>query len=78
MLAVYVHVHAAVAALVCNTVARLGRRRSDERGQTTAEYALVLLGAAAVALLIVAWASQTDLIGRLFNAVVRAITGKVT
>ena len=78
MLAVYVHVHAAVAALVSGTATRLARRRPDERGQTTAEYALVLLGAAAIALLIVAWASQTDLIGRLFNAVVRAITGKVS
>ena len=49
----------------------------DERGQASAEYALVLLGAAAIALLIVAWATKTDLIGRLFNAVVKAITGKV-
>ena len=49
----------------------------DERGQASAEYALVLLGAAAIALLIVAWATKTDLIGKLFNAVVKAITGKV-
>ena len=54
------------------------RARRDERGQATAEYALVLLGAAAIALLIVAWATETDLIGRLFTAVLDAITGKVT
>ncbi len=78
MLAAYVHVHAALTAFVWGLATRRPRSRPDERGQTTAEYALVLLGAAAIALLIVAWATQTDLIGRLFNAVVRAITGKVT
>lgn len=49
----------------------------DQRGQTSAEYALVLLGAAAIALLIVAWATKSDLIGKLFDTVVKAITGKV-
>jgi Flp pilus assembly pilin Flp len=78
MLAIYVHVHAAVLALASGLAARAGRRAADERGQTTAEYALVLLGAAAVALLIVAWATQTDLIGKLFDTVVRAVTGKVS
>ena len=73
MLAIYVHVHSAVLALVI----RAGRRGVDERGQTTAEYALVLLGAAAVALLIAAWATQTELIGKLFTTVLDAITGKV-
>ena len=73
MLAVYVHLHAALA-LLSGLRARL---RPAERAQTTAEYALVLLVAAAIALLIVAWATDTDLIGRLFDVVVRAITGKV-
>ncbi len=49
----------------------------DERGQASAEYALVLLGAAAVALLIVAWATKTDMVGKLFDKVLKAITGKV-
>ncbi len=53
------------------------RARTDERGQASAEYALVLLGAAAVALLIVAWATQSDLVGKLFDTVLKAITGKV-
>ncbi len=72
MLSAYVHLFTAVLAL--------GRRvrpgRTDERGQTSAEYALVLLGAAAVALLIVAWATKTDMVGKLFDAVMKAITGK--
>jgi len=53
-----------------------GRARSDERGQASAEYALVLLGAAAIALLIVAWATKTDLIEKLLDQVVKTITGK--
>ncbi|MEA2685124.1 MAG: hypothetical protein QOE93_319 [Actinomycetota bacterium] len=53
------------------------RVRADERGQASAEYALVLLGAAAIALLIVAWATKTDLVEKLLDAVVKAITGKV-
>ncbi|MDP8938519.1 MAG: DUF4244 domain-containing protein [Actinomycetota bacterium] len=67
MLAIYVFIASAVVA----------RPRTDERGQASAEYALVLLGAAAVALLIVAWATKSDLIGRLFDTVLKAITGKV-
>jgi Flp pilus assembly pilin Flp len=55
----------------------LRRVRLSERGQATAEYALVLLGAAAVALLVVAWATKTDLIGKLFDSAVTAVTGKV-
>lgn len=38
-------------------------------GQSTVEYALVLLGAAALALLVVSWVTGTDVVGRLFDAV---------
>jgi hypothetical protein len=44
-------------------------RRGQDRGQTTAEYALVLLGAAAIALLLVAWATGSGKVDQLFNAV---------
>jgi Flp pilus assembly pilin Flp len=47
--------------------------RRDERGQTTAEYALVLLGVAAVAGLLLAWANKSDAIGDLFDSVVAKI-----
>ena len=81
MLAVYLHLQS-VAALGLIRLTRLvsavaTRGRHDERGQTSAEYALVLLGAAAIALLIVAWATNTDLIGKLFDLVLDTITGKV-
>jgi hypothetical protein len=52
-------------------------RRRGDRGQATAEYALVLLGAAGVALLLVAWATKTGKIGRLLDAVVDGIVDKV-
>ena len=55
----------------------LARIRHDERGQASAEYALVLLGAAAVALLVVGWATQTDLIGKLLDTVLNHLTGQV-
>jgi hypothetical protein len=47
--------------------------RRDERGQTTAEYALVLLGVAAVAGLLLTWADKSDAIGDLFDAVIDKI-----
>ena len=47
-------------------------------GQTTAEYALVLVGVAAIALLLAAWAARTNRIGRLFDAVLDSILDDVT
>lgn len=49
----------------------------DQRGQTTAEYALVLLGAAGVALLLLGWATQSGAIGQLFDVVMDGVIGKV-
>jgi len=46
----------------------------SERGQTTAEYALVLVGAATIAMLIVAWAGSTSRISGLFDTVIRSVT----
>ncbi len=51
---------------------------SSCRGQATAEYALVILGAAALAMLFVAWATDTKRIGSFFNAVMRSITNLIT
>jgi Flp pilus assembly pilin Flp len=41
----------------------------DEDGQTTAEYALVLLGAASLALLIALWAKQGGKVGKLLDTI---------
>lgn len=53
-------------------------RSRSERGQATAEYVLVLLGAAAVATLLLAWATSTGRIGDLLDAVVDSIAEKVS
>jgi Flp pilus assembly pilin Flp len=39
----------------------------DERGQTTAEYALVIVAAGVIGTMLIAWASKTDFIGSLFD-----------
>jgi len=57
------------------------RRRAPlaERGQATVEYALVLLGAAVVALLVVAWATDgggTGRIGELFDSVIDTVLAR--
>lgn len=49
-----------------------------DAGQTTAEYALVLLGVAAIALLVVAWAADSNKIGRLLDSVLDSILSDVT
>ena len=49
----------------------------DDRGQTTAEYALVLVGAATIAMLVIAWAGSTSRISGLLDAVMRSVTSMV-
>ena len=56
------------------------QRAARDSGQATTEYALVLLGAAAIALLIITWATAgggAGRIGSLFDHVIDAITGKL-
>ena len=53
------------------------RRLRGCAGQTTAEYALVMLGAAAIAALIVTWASKSDVVGKLFNFALSKVMGAV-
>jgi hypothetical protein len=51
--------------------------RNEDRGQTTAEYALVMLGAAGVAMLLLGWATKSGAIGKLFDVVLNGIVGNV-
>lgn len=51
-----------------------------DRGQATTEYALVMLGAAAVALLVITWATAgggAGRIGRLFDRVIDAVVSRI-
>ena len=50
-------------------------RATGDRGQTTAEYALVILGAAAIAVLVLSWATKTNLVGKLFDFVLDKVMG---
>ena len=69
---------AATTRCACRPCARRSLRRLAESGQATAEYALVLLGVAFIAILVLDWARNTNLIGRLLNTVFRSITKLVT
>lgn len=62
-----------------NNTDELAERERD-RGQATTEYALVLLGAAMVALLLVAWATSgggAGKVGRLLDRVIDTVLSKV-
>jgi hypothetical protein len=56
--------------------AAMPRGRGD-RGQATAEYALVLLGAAAVALLLVGWAMKSGKVTDLLDGVIDKILSQL-
>ncbi len=78
MLTLLVHLQAAIVTNVHSMRLAPGTRRvSGDRGQTTAEYALVLLGASAIALLVLAWATKTKRIGGLFDFVLDQVVGRV-
>ena len=60
--------------LLSNALLSLLRRADrSHSGQSTAEYALVMIAAAAIAGLVLTWAKHTDLIGGLFNSVVHGL-----
>jgi Flp pilus assembly pilin Flp len=46
-----------------------------EEGQTTAEYALVILAAAAVAVVLIAWARSSGKLPAFFNNIIDQVTG---
>jgi Flp pilus assembly pilin Flp len=55
-------------------------RLADDEGQATTEYALMLLAAALVALMVVAWATAgggAGKVGRLFDRVLDAVIDKL-
>jgi Flp pilus assembly pilin Flp len=65
----------AVQAALIQAFARL--RSRSEQGQATAEYALVLLGVAALALVVVGWATKTGKVGKLLDTVLDTMLAKV-
>ena len=78
----FLRICAALLTFCCLTGRRLARgraslRRLDDRGQTTAEYALVLVGAATVAVVLVAWATGSGKIAGLLDKMVDTVAGMV-
>lgn len=63
--------------LWCRIQSRIATGAARERGQTTAEYALVVLGAAAVAMLLIAWATDTGKVATLLNKVVTSVSDRI-
>jgi hypothetical protein len=46
---------------------------TGESGQSTAEYALVILGAVAIATLLITWATGSHAISQLFDSVIQKV-----
>ncbi len=53
-------------------------RLRREEGQTTAEYALVILAAAAIAVVLIAWAHSSGKLPAFFNSVIDQVTGSAS
>jgi Flp pilus assembly pilin Flp len=67
------HAMTSRAAVVASGGAMLAR----EEGQTTAEYALVILAAAAVALVLLAWAKTSGKLPAFFDSIIDSISSSV-
>jgi Flp pilus assembly pilin Flp len=62
--------------MLVRLVAFLQSRLRPERGQTTAEYALVILAAAAIALVLLAWARSSGKLPEFFDSIIDRIVGE--
>ena len=54
---------------------RMGRRLAEEAGQTTGEYALVILAAGAVAVVLIAWARASGKLPAFFDSIIDQVAG---
>jgi Flp pilus assembly pilin Flp len=80
MLQVYVALTSLIGAWwepAVSRVRHIGARRTSgrEEGQTTAEYALVILAAAAVAVVLIAWARSSGKLPAFFDKIIDDIAG---
>lgn len=80
MLRLYICVRAVLDSMWDRTLSRVRRAvaRSTmkaEVGQTTAEYALVILAAAAVAVVLITWARNSGKLPAFFDKIIDDITG---
>ena len=61
--------------LLYSLLFRARARLSRQDGQTTAEYALVILAAAAVAVVLIAWAKSSGKLPSFFDSIIDQVTG---
>ncbi|HEY1329968.1 MAG TPA: DUF4244 domain-containing protein [Actinomycetota bacterium] len=60
---------------LARSMSRLRTRSRDQSGQTTAEYALVILAAAAVAVVLIAWAKSSGKLPAFFDQIIDDVMG---
>jgi hypothetical protein len=80
MILFLVHLHTALITRLARRGPETPRRHGSDAGQATTEYALVMLGAAVIALLVITWATAgggAGKIGGLFDRVIDAVIGKI-
>jgi len=81
MTALVLNLASAMSLFICQASDRLsnglGERATSDRGQSVTEYALLLIGVAAIAALVLKWVGGTDMIGKLFSSVLDKIIGGV-
>jgi hypothetical protein len=63
--------------LASQTAGRVASWLTDDRGQATAEYGLVILAAGGIALGVIAWAAQTGSFTDLFESVIEKLTDRL-
>jgi Flp pilus assembly pilin Flp len=61
--------------MVLSWYVRARVRLTEELGQTTAEYALVILAAAAVAVVLIAWARSSGKLPAFFDNIIDQVAG---
>ena len=72
----FASVYAFVGAILRAVVAPdLGSALRREEGQTTAEYALVILAAAAIAVVLIAWARSSGKLPDFFDNIIDQVAG---
>jgi len=64
--------------VVLSWYVRLRTRLSDQIGQTTAEYALVILAAAAIAVVLIAWARSSGRLPAFFDDIIDQVAGSAS
>ncbi len=71
-------VYAAIVRRLISPARVRGRAARGEEGQTTAEYALVILAAAAIAVVLIVWARSSGKLPAFFDKIIDSITNSGT